>query len=96
MAARTKTAKAPEKKVITGRAGFALMRLAKKSGVYDFYKELARKARSGSDQDNESIGMEIMFGISERLTDCETEFWDAASIIYEKSVDEVKEYRNGG
>ena len=85
MAARKKEVR----KVITGRAGFALMRLAKKSGVYEFYKDLVKK-RGGSNEDKEAIGFEMMFGISERLTDCETEFWDAAAIIYEKTIDEVK------
>lgn len=92
------------KRVITGPAGFALMRLAKRSGVYEFYRELAKKAKSGAKKDTEAakkdteaakkdaeaIGLEMMFGISERLADCEQEFWEAAAAIYGKNADEVK------
>lgn len=85
-----KVAVTPEKGVITGPAGFALMRLAKKSGVYEFYRELIKKTRGGSKEDYESLGLEITFGISERLVDCETEFWEAASLVYNTSVDEAK------
>lgn len=90
MAATAKKSKAkPEKRIITGPAGFALMRLAKKSGVYDFYRDLVKK-RNDSEMDQSIIGMEMMLGISERIVDCETEFWDAASIVYDKEIDEVK------
>jgi len=79
----------PEKRIITGPAGFALMRLARKSGVYSFYRELIREARKDPEMDRNTIGIEMMLGVSERLTDCETEFWDTASLIYGQSVDEL-------
>lgn len=93
-APRAKTAKAPLKKpvkgTITGPAGFALLRLAKKSGVYEFYKDLLKRSRDASEGESALIGLEIMLGISERLVDCETEFWEAAALVYGVGPDEVK------
>lgn len=79
------------KKVITGPAGFALLRLAKKAGVYDLYKEITRSGQGGAKKDSDMAWFELMFGISDRIPDCEAEFWDAASLVYDKGIDEVKE-----